>query len=298
MMQGSAKILILGITGMLGHSLFIRLSERTDFSVLGTSRRYDGLEGWLSPQLLQKVRNNIDVNDFDSVHSIVNEIRPDVVINCIGIVKQLPEAKNSLLSISINSLFPHQPARTCETVGARMIHISTDCVFSGKKGAYTEEDFPDANDLYGRTKLLGEVDYPRCVTLRTSIIGHELKGRHGLIEWFLSQEGKVRGFTRAIYSGFPTIEMGNIISDWVIPNKGLHGLYHVSSDPISKYELLRLVAERYGKKIEIEPFDDFVLDRSLDSKRFRAATGYRPPRWPELVDAMYRDFKVRHRQLS
>ncbi|HXY53932.1 MAG TPA: SDR family oxidoreductase [Nitrospirota bacterium] len=298
MMQGSAKILILGITGMLGHSLFIRLSERTDFSVLGTSRRYDGLEGWLSPQLLQKVRNNIDVNDFDSVHSIVNEIRPDVVINCIGIVKQLPEAKNSLLSISINSLFPHQLARTCETVGARMIHISTDCVFSGKKGAYTEEDFPDANDLYGRTKLLGEVDYPRCVTLRTSIIGHELKGRHGLIEWFLSQEGKVRGFTRAIYSGFPTIEMGNIISDWVIPNKGLHGLYHVSSDPISKYELLRLVAERYGKKIEIEPFDDFVLDRSLDSKRFRAATGYRPPRWPELVDAMYRDFKVRHRQLS
>jgi len=298
MMQGSAKILILGITGMLGHSLFIRLSERTDFSVLGTSRRYDGLEGWLSPQLLQKVRNNIDVNDFDSVHSIVNEIRPDVVINCIGIVKQLPEAKNSLLSISINSLFPHQLARTCETVGARMIHISTDCVFSGKKGAYTEEDFPDANDLYGRTKLLGEVDYPRCVTLRTSIIGHELKGRHGLIEWFLSQEGKVRGFTRAIYSGFPTIEMGNIISDWVIPNKGLHGLYHVSSDPISKYELLRLVAERYGKKIEIEPFDDFVLDRSLDSTRFRAATGYRPPRWPELVEAMYRDFKVRNRQLS
>jgi len=290
-MQSDVKILILGVTGMLGHTLFARLSERKNFSVYGTARNGEKRAGPTAFRLPQKIYENVDVYNFDSVLRVMRDIKPNVVVNCVGIVKQLPESKDPLISIMINSLFPHQLARACKSEKARMIHVSTDCVFSGKKGAYAEQDFPDADDLYGRTKLLGEVDYPHCVTLRTSIIGHEVKGKHGLIEWFLAQEGRVRGFTRALYSGFPTVEMGTIIADYVIPNKDLSGLYHVSSEPISKYDLLRLVAERYGKKVEIEPFADFVIDRSLDSNRFREATGYNPPPWPELVNAMYIDFK-------
>lgn len=286
----TARILILGVTGMLGHTLFTRLSERDNPDVYATARNTERLSRWFMPELLTKIRGGVDADNFDSVQRALTEVKPDVVINCIGIIKQLPIAKDPLISITINSLFPHQLAQACKAVGARMIHISTDCVFSGDKGNYTEKDLPDANDLYGRTKLLGEVDYSHCVTLRTSIIGHELKGRYGLIEWFLAQEGRVRGFTKAIYSGFPTVEMARIIADYVIPNTDLKGLYHVSSEPISKYDLLKLVAERYGKKIEIEPFADFVLDRSLRSDRFRETTGYRPPSWPELVDKMYREF--------
>ena len=176
----------------------------------------------------------------------------------------------------------------CRSAGARMIHISTDCVFDGKKGNYTENDSSTADDLYGRSKFLGEVAYPpHCLTLRTSIIGHELKGKLGLVEWFLAQEGKVRGFTHAIYSGFPTIEFARIITDYILPRPELTGVYHVSSDPVSKYDLLNLVAKKYGKKIEIEPYDDFRQDRSLDSSLFRRLTGYMPPSWPELVDQMH-----------
>jgi dTDP-4-dehydrorhamnose reductase len=289
------RILILGATGMLGHSLFTRFSEQSNVAAYATARDQAGLSRWFSSELVGRILTNVDADNLSSMQRALAEIKPDIVINCIGIIKQLPVAKDPLISITINALFPHQLAHACKDAGARMIHISTDCVFSGEKGEYTEQDFPDADDLYGRTKLLGEVAYPHCVTLRTSIIGHELKGQHGLIEWFLAQEGKVRGFTKAIYSGFPTVEIGNIISDHVIPNKELRGLYHVSSDPISKYDLLRLVAKRYGKKIEIESYADFTLDRSLDSKRFREATDYRPPEWPELVEAMYREFKSRTR---
>ncbi len=168
-----------------------------------------------------------------------------------------------------------------------MIHLSTDCVFDGSKGGYSEADSPDAKDLYGRTKLLGEVAYPHCLTMRTSIIGHELKGRLGLVEWFMAQQGPIKGFTQAIYSGFPTIEMARILHERVLPNPGLSGVMHVSSQPVSKYELLRLMAERYGKDIVIEPDDDFHCDRSMDSASFRAATGYQPPSWRELVGAMH-----------
>ncbi len=289
----TSNILVIGASGMLGHTLFSRLSERNNLDVFSTARDQSALSRWFAPELLKKIRSNVDADDFESVQRALDEIKPDVVINCIGIIKQLPIAKDPIISITINALFPHRLAQACQAVGARMIHISTDCVFSGDKGYYTELDIPDANDLYGRTKLLGEVEYSHCVTLRTSIIGHELKGKRGLIEWFLSQEGKVRGFTKAIYSGFPTVEMEKIIAEYVLPRRDLHGLYHVSSDPISKYDLLKIVAEKYGKKIEVEPVTDVAIDRSLDSKRFRDATGYKPPAWPDLINAMYGDFKER-----
>ncbi len=288
--MGNNKILILGATGMLGHTLFSRLSDRHDMDIYATVRSLDGLSQWFSPVLLSKIRSGVDADNFDSIQDVLTDLKPEVVINCIGIIKQLPEAQDPVVAITINALLPHRLARACKVVGARMIHISTDCVFSGTKGNYTESDFADADDLYGRTKYLGEVDYPHCVTLRTSIIGHELKGKHGLIGWFLSQEGKVRGFTRAIYTGFPTVEMAKIIADHVIPDKNLHGLFHVSSSRISKYDLLCLVAERYGKKISIDRYDGFQCDRSLNSARFRTITDYDPPPWPELVDKMYLDF--------
>lgn len=288
--MGSPKVLILGATGMLGHTLFSMLSGRPEFAVFAAARGTKDPARWFPPGLLQRIRGGVDAERFDTVVRVLEEIRPDVVVNCIGVVKQLPLAKDPIAAITVNTLFPHRLARACGEAGIRMIHISTDCVFSGGKGNYFESDLPDATDLYGRTKLLGEVDTPRCVTLRTSIIGHELSGRHGLVEWFLAQEESVRGFARAVFSGFPTVELSGIVAERVIPNEGLTGLYHVSSAPISKYELLRLVMERYGKRIRIERDEAFVCDRSLDSTRFREATGYQPPPWPVMVSRMHADF--------
>jgi dTDP-4-dehydrorhamnose reductase len=275
---------------MLGHVLFSHLSGRPDFMAFATVRGTKDLDRWFPPDLLQRIRGGVDAERFDTVVPVLEEIRPDVVVNCIGVVKQLPLAKDPIVSISVNALFPHRLARACGKAGIRMIHIGTDCVFSGEMGNYRESDLPDATDLYGRTKLLGEVDSPHCVTLRTSLIGHELSGGHGLIEWFLGQEGEVRGFARAVFSGFPTVELAGIVAERVIPNKVLAGLYHVSSAPVSKYELLRLVQERYGKKIRIERDEAFACDRSLDSSRFREATGYQPPPWPTMVARMHADF--------
>ena len=284
------KVLVLGATGMLGHTLFYHLSKCGDFDVYATARSLSGLSKWFSPELLEKVWGNVEAGNFESIIRAVAEIKPDVVINCIGIIKQLPAANDHLTAININALLPHRLALICRAAGARLIHVSTDCVFDGAKGRYTEKDISNAGDLYGRTKFLGEVSCPPCVTLRTSIIGHELKGKHGLIEWFMAQRGKVRGFTSAVYSGFPTIELARIFSTYVIPNVELNGLYHVSADPVSKYDLLKLVADRYNKQIEIEPDGDFHSNRALDSDLFRRVTDYTPPAWPELIDTMYRDY--------
>ena len=287
-MTKNEKILIIGVTGMLGHTLFTALSTQKNREVSATARSREGLSRWFSPELTKQIHPNTDADNFDSVLRVMADVKPAVVVNCVGIVKQLPAAKDPLVSIALNSLFPHRLALACKAVGARMIHISTDCVFSGTKGRYTEKDPSDADDLYGKTKFLGEVAYPHCVTLRTSIIGHELKGKYGLVEWFLSQEGKVQGYTHAVYSGFPTVEIARIISDYVVPNAGLHGLFQVSSEHISKMELLKLVAKQYNKRVELVHFDDFRSDRSLDSGNFRKVTGYVPPSWPALVENMHR----------
>lgn len=275
---------------MLGHTLFTQLSLHQGLDVYATARNSGGLSRWFSPKIIEKIRLDVDADNFDTVIRALASIQPDIVINCIGLIKQLPMASDPLSAITINSLLPHRISLVCRTASARMIHISTDCVFDGKIGNYTENDPSNANDLYGRSKFLGEVQYPHCITLRTSIIGHELKGKLGLVEWFLAQEGTVQGYTNAIYSGFPTIELARIISDLVLPNTDLKGVYHVSSDPISKYELLLLIEQRYEKKTKIEPYYDFHQDRSLDSSDFRRITGYTPPPWPELVDRMYQNY--------
>jgi len=280
----------MGATGMLGHILVKKLDKYENIDLFATARSPKKLHQIFKPDFLDRVFVNIDADNFESIAHTVEEIQPDVIINCIGIIKQLPLAHDSIASISINALFPHKLAAICQSIGARFIHISTDCVFKGDKGTYTEDTPVDATDLYGRTKFLGEVSASNCITLRTSLIGHELNTKYALIDWFLSQEEKVRGFTNAIYTGFPTVEMARIIADYVIPNPDLSGLYNVSSDLISKNDLLCLVAKQYNKKIEIEPYDDFFCDRSLDSTRFRTETGYSPPSWEELVKSMHEDF--------
>ena len=282
------KVLVLGASGMLGNAAFRVFAESEGFDVIGTVRGERSRR--LFPESLRSALiSGVDVENIDSLTRVLGETRPDVVINCIGLVKQLTEADDPLAAIPINSLLPHRLARLCAVAGARFVHMSTDCVFSGSKGMYTEEDFSDASDLYGRSKFLGEVDYPNAITLRTSIIGHELEGSRSLVGWFLAQGASVRGFKRAVFSGLPTVEIARLIRDHVFPNPHLHGLYHVSADPINKYDLLRLVADAYGKTIDIEADESFVIDRSLDSSRFRSITGFQPKPWAELVKSM-KDF--------
>lgn len=278
-------ILILGASGMLGNTLFRRYAADNSLQVTGTVRRMPD-HPWFTG-LRDRLIDGVDVGDVVSLRNRITRIKPDVLVNCIGVVKQLAASKNPLDSIPINSLLPHQLAEICGDIDARLIQISTDCVFSGSRGNYCESDFADADDLYGRSKLLGEVDYPHAITLRTSIIGHEMQGNRSLVDWFLSQQGSIQGFTKAIFSGLPTIELATIIRDLVIPRPDLRGLYHVAAAPIDKYKLLSLVAKTYGKAITITPSDTLIIDRSLNAERFNAATGYVPPAWPELIHRMH-----------
>ncbi|MFI4890059.1 MAG: dTDP-4-dehydrorhamnose reductase family protein [Steroidobacterales bacterium] len=280
------KILVLGANGMLGHAVLRRLSEDPAHEVIGTVRG-DAALRLANLSASTRIIAGVDVDQPDALIRAFADARPDAVINCIGLVKQLAAAGDPLQAVPVNALLPHRLAALCQATGARLVHISTDCVFSGKKGHYVETDAPDAGDLYGRSKLLGEVDYPHAITLRTSIIGPELSGNHGLLGWFLSQAGPVKGYRRAIFSGLPTVELATVIRDRVLLQPGLRGVYHVASSPINKFELLRLFAAAYARTNNITPDDALVIDRSLDGSRFEAATGYAAPPWPELVRRMH-----------
>ena len=281
------KVLVFGASGMLGNAMLRFLVASEGLRVWGTVRSAS-TGSKLPAEVRERLITGVDVERSDHLVEAMRQARPEVVVNCIGLVKQLEAADDPLEAIPINSLLPHRLARLADAAGARLVHVSTDCVFDGAKGNYRESDVPDAKDLYGRSKLLGEVDYPNAVTLRTSIIGHELEGARSLIGWFLAQEGEVEGFSKAVFSGLPTVELARVVRDFVIPNRDLRGLYHVSAEPIDKLALLRLVAEAYGKSIAIRPSERVALDRSLDSSRFRSATGYQPPAWPELIETMER----------
>ena len=281
----TTRVLVLGATGMLGNAVLRLFAQTPGYQVFG-SVRSSAARRLLPKDLQSSVITDVDVENIDSLTRLFASVQPNVVINCVGLVKQLAEADDPLAAISINALLPHRLARLCEVAGARLVHMGTDCVFSGAKGMYTEADAADAKDLYGRSKYLGEVDYPHAITLRTSIIGHELDGARSLIGWFLAQEGGVKGYKRAIFSGLPTVEIARVIRDHVIPHPELYGAYHVSAEPINKFDLLTLVAQTYGKAIDISADDQLVIDRSLDSARFRHATGFAPKPWPELISSM------------
>lgn len=281
------KILVLGASGMIGHMMFKVLSKYENYDVYGTVRMSENIANYFPAELVPKIRPAVDANNFDMILRSLAAIQPDVVINCIGMIKQVPFwSKDPLTIINLNAQLPHRLSLACRAAGARLIQMSTDCVFEGTKGNYTEEDNADATDIYGRTKYLGEVYYPHCLTIRTSTIGPELKGGFGLLEWFLRQEGEVKGFTKAIFSGFPTHILSEIIGDVILPNESLNGLYHVASEPISKYDLLHLIAKRYKKKISINKEEDFFSDRSLDSTKFRKATNFQPLEWDVMIENM------------
>jgi dTDP-4-dehydrorhamnose reductase len=277
--------MILGISGMLGSMSFRLLAAEPELEVYGTLRS-DHARRSFHEALQQRILSGLDIADFDMLIAALHRVRPDVVLNCIGVVKQLASAKDPLVAIPINALLPHRLARLCGLIGARLIHVSTDCVFSGRAGNYRESDMPDADDLYGRSKLLGEVDYPNALTIRTSIIGRELSTRNGLVEWFLGQRGKVRGFTHAIFSGLTTDGLTRLLARHILPRPELHGLWHVSADPISKFDLLQVIKAAYLLDTEIEPDPTVTINRALDSTRFRQATGYVSPSWPEMIARM------------
>lgn len=267
---------------MLGHKLVQVLG--TKFEVWTTIRRsFSEIERFgVFDQ--NKTIENIDVEDDAALRKAIAKSAPDVVINAVGVIKQIDEPKD------LNEVLPHKLAKFSQEFGFRLICISTDCVFSGKKGNYNETDMPDADDVYGLSKVRGEVTGDGCLTIRTSIIGRELDTSHSLVEWFLSNRGgTVNGFTKVIYTGFPTIVFAGIISDIVSNHPNLSGLYHVSSDPISKFELLNQLNKHYDAGIEITPSGDMANDRSLDSSKFRSKTGFRPESWDKMIERMAAD---------
>jgi len=273
---------------MLGHKLIQQLDP--EFEVFATLRgdvatveRF----GIFDPQ---RMIPGVDPESAESIERAIVGVRPDVVINAIGVIKQVPNAKDVINTLTINSIFPHRLADASARHGFRLFTISTDCVFDGKKGHYNEDDITNATDLYGKSKALGEVIGIKCLTIRTSIIGRELWTGHSLVEWVLSNRGKrIRGFTNAIYSGFPTIVFADILRSLIIDHKELSGLYHIASEPINKFELVGLINKYYEAGIDIEPYGDFVIDRSLDGSRFNAQTGFRPTGWEEMVKRMAQD---------
>ena len=271
---------------MLGSTLLRYFTDKSFFEVTGTARETSSVIG-----LPEKYHSNIifgvDIRSEESIHKLLSKVKPDLVINCVGVVKQLPSSQDPLIILPINALFPHILSKICLDLGARLIHFSTDCVFSGAKGMYKESDNPDAKDIYGLSKYLGEINDSNSLTIRSSIIGHELNSNQSLLEWFLSQKSSVKGYTKAVFSGFPTLEIARILEYFVIPNKELNGLYHISSDPISKYELLKIVAKIYKKDIDIIADDSVQIDRSLDSSLFRNNTGFRPQSWSDLLLSMH-----------
>ena len=286
------RILVLGGDGMLGHQLL--QSYHTHHDIRVTLRR--PLADYVNYGVFnaQNSYSGIDAQNFSRVTDTVYKFKPQVIINAVGIVKQRDEAQDAIPSIEINSLFPHRLSQLCGETNARLIHLSTDCVFSGSRGMYTEDDREDATDLYGRSKLLGEVKARHAVTIRTSIIGLELSRKRSLIEWFLMQTGVIRGFTKAIYSGFTTREMARVIEFVLLDHPSLSGLWHVSSPAISKYDLLRKLSEKLGRDdVKIHADSSFSCDRSLDGSRFIELTGYAPPSWDNMLDEMAEDIQER-----
>ncbi|HUF05033.1 MAG TPA: SDR family oxidoreductase [Aridibacter sp.] len=283
------KVLVLGAGGMLGHKLVQRLPG-------------NGFDTWAGVRVLseefarygiareEKIVGGIDATNPDSFRMAIESVGPDAVINAIGVIKQKEVAEQAANTIEINSLFPHRLNEICREAGARLVHISTDCVFAGTSGGYTEADAPDAQDLYGRSKALGEVSSEGAVTIRTSIIGRELRSSHGLLEWFISNAGgTVRGFVNAYFSGFTTEALAGVIASKILDISDMKGIYHVASERISKYGLLNRVNERLELGITIEPDEALVIDRSLDASRFSEETGFAAPTWDEMIEGLAKD---------
>lgn len=284
------KVLILGVSGMLGHKMYQSLGK--EHECFGTVRNFDS--HLMSTNIFDKskVVSGVDIFNYKKIYGLIQKLKPEVIINCIGVIKQKDAAKNYKELVYINSYLPHLLAEYCEKFNSKLVHISTDCVFNGEKGDYKESDFSDAKDLYGRSKFLGEINYGNSLTIRTSIIGHELFTNYSLVDWFLSQNGKkVNGFYYAIYTGLPTITFAEIVGKILNEYFDLNGLIQVSSKKINKYHLLNIIKERYSLNIKVDKDVEFKCNRSLDSSKFRTLTNIEIPNWEELITKMYIDYK-------
>ena len=281
------RVLVLGATGALGHRLCLDWGER--FECFATVR------GPVEEPIAELLSNThliagVSAGEPETLQPAFEEARPEVVVNCVGAVKQAEAGQRPVPAIRTNSLFPHEVAEVCAESSIRMVHISTDCVFSGERGNYSESDVPDATDIYGRSKLLGEISGPGLLTLRTSLIGRELRSSLGLLEWLISNRGgSVKGFSRAVFSGLTTIALATEIGDLLEHQPGLEGVWHLAAEPIDKLELLTLLDRRLELEIEIVPDDGVIVDRSLDSSRLRRATGHEPRRWEEMAEELAAD---------
>lgn len=278
------RVLVLGATGLLGNVVFRVLSQAESIDVWGTTRS-SAAQALFSPTLARKLITVNDLLDGSQLASLLDSVTPDVVVNCTA--HSRADLSNTSQMVAILSLMPQRLRHLSRQRNVRLIQIGSDGVFTGKRGNYTEDDYPDADDTYGVAKILGEVSGPGAVTLRTSIIGPELGSGHGLLSWFLSQQTSCRCYRRAIFSGLPTVTLAQIIRDLVLPNSDLEGVYHVASQPISKFDVLAIVRRQYGKQIELIPDDSVLIDRSLNAGRFCRATGYTAPPWQEMIAAMH-----------
>ncbi len=286
------NILILGGDGMLGHQLLKHFRDNHQVSV--TLRQ--GASQYRNYELFgdDNAYYGIDVRSFQNLVEVMADFQPEAVINAVGLVKQRSSSKENIPSLELNALLPHRLSMLCKATGTRLVHISTDCVFSGEKGRHVESDVPDAADLYGKSKLLGELTDSHCVTLRSSIIGLELARKKSLIEWYLAQTGKIKGFQKAIYTGVTTNEMARIIEFVLLNAPDLQGMWHVASKPINKYDLLKMLTEKLGRKdITLQPDVDFVCDRSLIGDAFTNQTGYKIPEWDDMINELVVDIKAR-----
>jgi dTDP-4-dehydrorhamnose reductase len=277
------KVFVLGASGMIGSEIFRVLDESINIDATGVWRSQPSKD---LPFTKKRIIEGIDIQKEELWRRLLIEEKPHVVINCIGITKHHQSTIDARAFIGINSIFPYKLSNVCDQISARLIHISTDCIFSGKKGFYSEEDISDSEDLYGLTKKLGEINTPNHLTLRTSTVGHEISTKNGLLEWFLSQQGNCKGYKRAIFSGVTTSDLAIILRDKILPNKKLSGIYNISSDPISKYDLLQLMKRYYSKQIEIEEDTSFIIDRSLNGEKFKKAVNHKPESWEIMIKRM------------
>ena len=276
-------VLILGASGMLGHML-VRVFSPHHRVIGTTSSQYNS--GSLLAKLLDRDSwiGGIDVRSLNRVDELVREIQPDVVINCVGVIKQKMESSNITDAITINSLFPHHLASLCESQNCRLIHFSTDCVFDGAPGIKKVSDTPNATDIYGTTKRLGEVDYGDPITIRSSIVGAQIVGNESLFQWAISQKGKsIKGFTGALYSGLTTMTMSKVILEIVDNFPQLSGIQQIASEAITKHDLLRKLNAALGLNLDICADNTIIYDRTLDGSEFVEQTGVRIPTWDEMI---------------
>ena len=281
------RIIILGSNGLLGNTIIRYFFENFNYETYGFCRDSSKL-GFLNKNDFKRIKIVKDIFNTEDLKKKIEKIKPDVIINSIGITNKIKNQNSNFIQkiIHVNSLFPHQLQQLCLQLDIRLIHLSSDCVFSGDKGFYSEQDNPDPIDIYGKSKLLGELDYENTITIRKSVIGHEISSKNGLLEWFLKQEGEVKGYKKAIFSGITVLELAKVIDMHIIPNQNLRGVYHVSGQSISKYNLLKIIASEYKKVIKIVPNEEVKIDRSLNSIKFNKITGYQSEAWPKLIKSM------------